>query len=72
MPFDSAELVLENAKNRNVYATCIDIQQKSQINNNHLGYSSLNNQSNNNNSNGMAVIGAEDGLAHTLNINSAK
>lgn len=48
-PYDSQELIIKHATNRNVYASCIDFQ------------TAKNEQQR------LAIVGTEDGLAHSLN-----
>ena len=74
LPFETSDLYVKNASNRNVYATCFDFQNiasftppsssdETERPNNEVNSSSLL-------SNRCAVIGGEDGLAHSLSINN--
>jgi hypothetical protein len=67
MPFDTQELALKHATNRGVYASCMDYQtipkkeetelEENSENNHELKYQPY------------AVIGAEDGQAHSFTVN---
>ena len=71
LPYNTQDIALKTATNRNVYATCFDFQSIYTDNN----LSKLNDGTNmplSNNSNQFAVVGAEDGLVHTLSIQNSK
>lgn len=65
-PIESQDLLVKNttSTNKSVYSTCFDFQNifLKQQSENQLDFVSNNNQLN-------AIIGAEDGLVHSLNIN---
>lgn len=86
LPYDTQDLVIKNSGNKSVYATCFDLQvnqpahtdqtdlnklnmnddfDKNKVLTNSPSTSMLNNQR-------SIVIGAEDGLAHSLSITNNK
>lgn len=66
-PLDSQDLVLKHATNRQVYATCFDFQTVGpNLDEQHNQQKNISNSS----LQRSAIVGAEDGLIHSLSVNN--
>lgn len=66
MPIDSQDLILKHATNRQVYATCLDFQTVCQNSNEDKHLDSCTSSA----PVRHAIVGAEDGLTHSLSVNN--